>query len=252
MVQYNPFSLEGKIILITGASSGIGRSTAIECSQMGAQLILTGRNAERLNETLSLLDSKRHNHRTIIANLAKEEDIEGLVSEFTKLDGCVFCAGMGITKTIPFYSKTDLQRVFDINFFGPVLLTKHLVKKKLISKGGSFVFISSIGGVHFFSPGNGIYGSSKSALDSFVRFAAIELASKQIRVNSVCPSRVETSLIQSVPISEGEVEKDKAKYLMKRYATPKEVALGCVYLLSDASSFMTGQSLILDGGRLLN
>jgi NAD(P)-dependent dehydrogenase (short-subunit alcohol dehydrogenase family) len=168
-----------------------------------------------------------------------------------KLDGCVFSAGVGSTKVLPFYSKTELQRVFDINYFGPVLLTNLLVKKKLLAKSCSLVYISSIGGVHFFSPGNGIYGASKSALDSFVRFAAIELAPKHVRVNSVCPSRVETPLIKSVPISEKEVQIDKAKYLLKRYATPQEIALGCVYLLSDASSFMTGQSLILDGGRLL-
>lgn len=253
MIHYNPFSLKGKTILITGASSGIGRATAIECSKMGAELILTGRNIDRLNETLSLLESSTHyNHKIVVADLSEEEDIKEFIADLSKLDGCVFSAGIGKTKMIPYYSKDDLQEVFEVNFFSPALLTKYLVRNKIILKGASLVYLSSIGGVHFFSPGNGIYGASKSALDSFVRFAAIELASKQIRVNSVCPSRVETPLIKSVPISAEEVEKDKAKYLTKRYADPQEIALGCVYLLSDASSFMTGQSLILDGGRLLN
>jgi NAD(P)-dependent dehydrogenase (short-subunit alcohol dehydrogenase family) len=252
MVHYNPFSLKGKNILVTGASSGIGRSTAIECSRMGAKLIITGRDFQRLNETLSLLEHSEIEHQSFVADLSIEEDVESLIKSIHKLDGCVFSAGLSSTKILPFYSRTEIERVFDVNYIGPVLLTNHLVKNKLLSKGCSLVYISSIGGVHFFSPGNGIYGASKSALDSFVRFAAIELASKQVRVNSVCPSRVETPLIKSVPISEEEVQLDKSKYLLKRYATPQEIALGCVYLLSDASSFMTGQSLILDGGRLLS
>lgn len=252
MVHYNPFSLKGKNILVTGASSGIGKSTAIECSRMGARLIITGRDNQRLNETLSLLEHSETEHQSIVADLTNEEDIELLVNSIDKLDGCVFSTGLSSTKILPFYSRTEIERIFDVNYIGPVLLTKDLVKKKLLSKGCSLVYISSIGGVHFFSPGNGIYGASKSALDSFVRFAAIELASKKVRVNSVCPSRVETPLLKSVPISEEEVQLDKSKYLLKRYATPQEIALGCVYLLSDASSFMTGQSLILDGGRLLS
>lgn len=252
MSSYNPFSLKGKNILITGASSGIGRSTAIECSRLGANLIITGRNVERLNETFSLLTGKERNHAIVSADLTTEEDVDTLIQKLPKLDGCVFSAGISATKTIPFYTKKDLQKVFDVNFFGPVLLTKDMLKNKVISKGCSLVYVSSIGGVNFFSPGNGIYGTSKSALDSFVRFAAIELAVKQVRVNAVCPARVETPLIQSVPISDEVVELDKKKYLAKRYANPQEIAHGCIYLLSDASSFMTGQSLILDGGRLLN
>jgi NAD(P)-dependent dehydrogenase (short-subunit alcohol dehydrogenase family) len=252
MSTYNPFSLQGKTILITGASSGIGRSTAIECSRLGANLILTDINIEGLKETLLLLEGKETNHRMIIANLAKEDEIEILVNGLSKLDGCVFSAGISATKTLPFYSKSDFDKVFDVNFFGPVLLTKQLVKNKQLNKECSLVYISSIAGNDSFKPGNGIYGASKSALSSFVRFAGVELASKKIRVNEVCPAMVQTPLVEKLPLSQEEIELDKSKYLMKRYATPQEIALGCVYLLSDASSFMTGQSLILDGGRLLN
>ncbi len=249
------FSLEGKCILITGAASGIGRATAKECAINGASLVLVDLNGEGLEATLSEINSSSLNekkHQCLVADLSNDEGINSLVEALPMLDGAVFCAGIGITKTVPFYKRSDFQRIFDINFLAPVLTTKLMVKKKLVRKGASLVYMVSIGGVYSINPGNGIYGASKSALHSFVKFAALELASKGIRCNGVCPARVETPLIKQVPISEEEVEKDKKRYALRRYAQPQEVAQGCVFLLSDASSYMTGQDLILDGGRLLH
>ncbi len=248
------FSLEGKCILITGAASGIGRTTAKECAKNGATLVLVDINEEGVKATLSKISSSSLNekkHQCLIADLSNDEGIDILIKSLPILDGAVFCAGIGITKTVPFYKRSDFQRIFDINFFAPVLTTKLLVKKKLLRKGASLVYMVSIGGVYSINPGNGIYGASKSALHSFVKFAALELASKEIRCNGVYPARVETPLIKQVPISDEEVELDKKRYAMKRYAQPEEIAQGCVFLLSEASSYMTGQDLVLDGGRLL-
>lgn len=133
-----------------------------------------------------------------------------------------------------------------------MLLTKLLVKKKKLSKVSSLVYLVSVAGVFSFKPGNGIYGASKSALHGFVKFAALELAAKGIRCNAVCPAMVETPFLQTVSLSQEDIENDKKKYPFKRYAQPEEIAQGCVFLLSDASSYMTGQDLVLDGGRLLN
>lgn len=247
------FGLTDKTILITGAASGIGRATAKACSVAGATLVLVDVNETGLQETLQSLDSNKDLvHTYIVADLSNDEGLNSLTAKLPFLHGVVFCAGISITKTVLFYSRSDFQRVFDINFFAPVLMTKLLAKKKLIGKGSSLVYMVSIGGVYSINPGNGIYGASKNALHSFVKFAALELASKGIRCNGVCPARVETPLIKEVPISEEEVEMDKKRYAMKRYAQPHEIASGCVFLLSDASSYMTGQDLVLDGGRLLN
>lgn len=249
-----PFALRNKTILVTGSASGIGRSTAIACARAGAKLILVDINEEGLEETLAFLKTENciQNHEMRIADLSTDEGLTVLVDTLSILDGVVFCAGISITKTIPFYSREDFYRVFNINFLAPVLATKLLVKKKKLRKPSSLVYMVSIGGVYSINPGNGIYGTSKNALHSFVKFAALELAYKGIRCNSICPARVETPFIKQAPISEEEVIIDKKRYAMKRYAQPEEIAQGCVFLLSDASSYMTGQDLVLDGGRLLN
>lgn len=249
-----PFALRNKTIMVTGSASGIGRCTAIACAMAGAKLILADINEEGLKETLSLLKTENciQNHEIRVADLSTDEGLTALIDTLSILDGVVFCAGIGITKTIPFYSREDFYRVFDINFFAPVLLTKLLVKKKKLSKVSSLVYLVLVAGVFSFKPGNGIYGASKSALHGFVKFAALELAAKGIRCNAVCPAMVETPFLQTVSLSQEDIENDKKKYPFKRYAQPEEIAQGCVFLLSDASSYMTGQDLVLDGGRLLN
>lgn len=243
---YNPFSLQGKSILITGASSGIGQETAIQCSKLGARLIITARNEERLKDTLSQLDGE--GHQMMIAELTNQADIDELVSTVEYLNGVVLCAGKGTTSPFPFSTREKYDDIFNINFFAPVELLRLLVKKKKLQKESSVVFVSSIGGVESFQFGNGVYGASKAALNSTMKFCAKELATKKIRVNSVNPGMVNTNLIQGGTISEEQYQLDVEKYPLKRYGEPIDIAHGIVYLLSDASSWVTGHSLVIDGG----
>lgn len=245
-VNYNPFSLEGKTVLVTGASSGIGQETAIQCSKMGAKVIVTARNKERLNETLSQLEGE--GHQMMLAELTNQEEVERLVGEVPALQGLVLCAGKGMTSPFPFSTKDKYDEVFNVNFFAPVELLRLLVKKKKFEKGSSVVFVSSVGGNMSFNIGNGVYGASKAAVNSTMKFCAKELASKKIRVNTINPGMVNTKLIQGGTISEEQHKLDMEKYPLKRYGEPEEIAYGIIYLLSDASSWVTGHSLVIDGG----
>ena len=243
---YNPFSLEGKTVLITGASSGIGRETAIECSKLGATVVLTARNEERLNETYSQLEGS--GHMQLLAELTNPEQVMSLVDSLPILDGVVLCAGKGMTLPFPFCTREKYDEVFDVNFFAPVELLRLLVKKKKTAKGSSVVFVSSVGGNTSFNLGNGVYGASKAALNSTMKFCARELAAKKIRVNSVNPGMVNTNLIHGGVISEEQHKLDMEKYPLKRYGEPADIAYGIIYLLSDASSWLTGHALVIDGG----
>lgn len=246
MTNYNPFSIAGKTILITGASSGIGRTTAIECAGMGAALIITGRNEERLAETLCALPGE--NHVSIIADLTRQEDIEKLIAGITTLNGLVLCAGTGVTCPFQFATREKLEKVFDTNFYAPIELLRLIVKRKKLAKDSSVVFVSSVGGIYSINPGNSVYGSSKSAFNSMMHFCARELAAKKIRVNSVNPGMVETPLIHGGVFSQEDRSNDMAKYPLGRYGRPEDVAHGIIYLLSDASTWVTGTSLVIDGG----
>lgn len=248
--MYNPFSLEGKIILITGAAGGIGRATAIECAKLGAKLILTDINEDGLKTTLAELDNQ-DTHSYIIANLTVDEEIDRLVNEIDKLDG--FVSNAGVTKPAPvkFINRDDLGRIMSINTMAPMFLTQRLLRKKKFSKKSSIVFTVSIGGVYTTAIGNAMYGSSKGALQVFMKNVALESANNGIRCNSVNPGMINTALLKPGTYSEEDRQKDMQTYPMKRYGEPREVALGIVYLLSDASSFVTGHSLIIDGGKTL-
>lgn len=244
--MYNPFSIEGKIILVTGASSGIGMATAIECSKMGAQLIITGRNEERLRQTYSQLEGR--SHRQILADLSNDDDINRLVDECPELDGLVNNAGFTITATTQFITREKLSSVLDVNTLAPILLFQRLLKKKKLQRGSSVVFTGSISGLCCGVLGNVIYTTSKAAIAGFVKNAALDLASKGVRVNAVAPGMIDTHILDNGKIGTEELEADKQRYPMKRYGRPEEVAYGIVYLLSDASSFTTGSSIVIDGG----
>lgn len=245
---YNPFSLVGKTILITGASSGIGRATAIECSKLGAKCVITGRNKEHLNETFTQMAGD--GHQIVVADISLEEDIATLVEQCPILDGVVNNAGCGKSKPVNFISAKDMNEVFATNLFGISLLTKLLLKKKKIAKAGSIVFTSSIS-AYITAPGLAIYASTKAALLAYMRTCAIELGSKSIRANAVLPGMVETKLINSGTYTDEDKQKDLALYPLGRYGNPKDVAHGIIYLLSDASAWVTGTELIIDGGRTL-
>lgn len=247
MIANNPFSLEGKIILVAGASSGIGQRTALECSKFGAQLILTARNKERLEQTAAALEGIGHHY--IDADLTKQGDIEKIVKAAPPLDGVVLSAGIGFTKPFAFCTRAMFDEVFDINFFAPVELLRLLLKGKKLKKGASIVFVSSVGGISEFNVGNSIYGASKGALNSIMKQCALELAQKKIRVNSVNPGMVKTKLIHDgMSITEEQLAEDEKRYPMKRYGDPEDVSRGIIYLLSDAASWITGHPLVIDGG----
>lgn len=246
----NPFALIGKTILVTGASSGIGRTIAIECSKLGADIILTGRNESRLQETLSQL--KEGQHKYIVADIAIEEDIITLVEQLPTLTGCVHSAGILGLVPIQAITKAKINYFEQINLHAPILLTKQLLKRKKLAKNSSVVFISSAAGVYRVSTANALYAVTKSGLDAFMRSAALELASKNIRFNSVNPAMIETEALSNIPISEEQKNANLAQYPIKRYGKPEEVAYATIYLLSDASAWTTGTEIKLDGGLTLS
>ena len=245
---FNPFSLHGKTILVTGASSGIGQETAIACSKMGARVIVTARNLERLKETFDQLDVRTDGHMQLFADLTSQEDVEQLIASLPALDGAVLCAGNSTTLPLQFGSREKFDEMFDVNFFAPVELLRLMYKKKVLQKGASVVMIASIGGTHSFMPGNGVYGASKAALNSVMKYAAREYSSRKIRVNSICPGMVDTPLIHRGTITEEQLAEDAKKYPLGRYGCPEDIANGAIYLLSDASSWLTGHDLVIDGG----
>lgn len=243
--MHNPFTLEGKTILVTGASSGIGRATAIECSKMGARCIISGRNPVRLQETLDALEG--NGHMQVIADLYVQEDIDSLVDAIPAIDGLVNNAGVGINKPVSYIKQEDLEHVFQVNTFAPILLTKALLRKKKINKNGSIVFTSSVSAFGS-NIGRSVYGASKSAIMAYMHYCARELAGKPIRANAVHPAMTDTPLIYSGTLTEENRLRDMQQYPLKRYAKPEEIAYAIIYLLSDASSWTTGTSLIVDGG----
>jgi NAD(P)-dependent dehydrogenase (short-subunit alcohol dehydrogenase family) len=244
--MYNPFSLTEKTILVTGASSGIGRSIAIECSKIGATVVVTARNEERLNETLSQMEGEGHS--VIVADLSNEDNRKYLVDKCPAIDGLVNCAGITKTLPFPFITNDVLAEVMGINFTAPALLSIELIKRKKLAKDSSIVFISSISGVMCAAIGSSIYSASKSAVNGLIKGMALDLASKGIRVNSVNPGVIETHIFDEGVITTEQLEEDKRRYPLKRHGKPEEVAYAVIYFLSDASSWVTGSSLIIDGG----
>jgi len=247
--MHNPFTLKSKKVLVTGASSGIGRAVAIECSRMGAELIITGRNEQRLNETFQKLE--QGNHKKVIADLRFDEQLEIVVSSLTELDGIVYCAGIVNPVPFQFVTREKFEEIFSINFMSPALLTNILLKNKVIKNGASIVFISSVSGVYCSYIAGSLYSSTKGAINGLIKGMALDLANKQIRVNSVCPAMIETNILEDGRITKEQLEEDKKRYPLKRYGKPEEVAYAVIYLLSDASAWVTGSNLLIDGGYTL-
>lgn len=248
--MFNPFSLKGKAILVTGASSGIGREIAIACSQMGARIVISGRNEKRLDETYNLLEGS--DHIKIIADLTKEQDIENLADNVPQLDG--FSNNAGITKVVlvKHISRSSLSDIFSTNTIGPIILTQTLIKKGKINRPGSIVFTSSLSGVYCVHYGESMYAASKGAISGFAKGAALDLAKINIRVNSVCPGIIQTELFQTnLVLTPEELEEKKKFFPLKRFGQPKDVAYAVIYFLSDASSWVTGADLKIDGGYTL-
>lgn len=192
MTTFNPFTLEGKTILVTGASSGIGRGIAIACSKMGATVIINGRNEQRLAETMTEMQGEEN--LSLAADLSDSNSLTGMVSRLPKLDGIVHCAGIGQRVLCKQLQEADLDTMMDVNFKAPVMLQTEILKQKKINKGASIVFIASIASD---SPsiGNAVYSASKGAIISYANCLALELAPRLIRVNCILPAMIWTDLI---------------------------------------------------------
>lgn len=242
---FNPFTLEGKTILVTGASSGIGRGIAIACSKMGATIVINGRNEQRLAETMK--DLEGDNHMSLVADLSDNQALSSMVAQLPKLNGIVHCAGIGQRVLCKQLQEEDVDDMMGVNFKAPVMLQTEILKQKKISKGASVVFIASVASS---SPtvGNAIYSASKGAVISYANCLALELAPRQIRVNCILPAMIWTDLIFKGGLTEEELREDEKKYPLKRYGKPEDVANLAIYLLSDAAEWMTGSSIKITGG----
>lgn len=245
MGTFNPFTLEGKTILVTGASSGIGRGIAIACSKMGASVIVNGRNEQRLSETMSEMEGD--DNLSLAADLSDNVALAEMIAKLPKLDGIVHCAGIGQRVLCKQLQESDLDNMMNVNFKAPVMLQTEILKQKKINKSASVVFIASIA---CDSPtiGNAMYSASKGAIISYANCLALELAPRLIRVNCILPAMIWTDLIFKGGITEEELKEDEKKYPLKRYGKPEDIANLAIYLLSDASSWMSGSSIRITGG----
>ena len=185
-----------------------------------------------------------------VGDLTVEDMLKRLLDELPVLDGVFFCAGVTDTTLVKFIDKAKIDRVFNINLLSPILLTKSLLKKKKIREGSSLVYMSSMG-VEEVTIGLGLYAASKSALNSFTKAVANELVCKKIRANTIMPMMVRTELVDNITtLSKKELEEDEARYPLG-YGRPEDIAYAAIYLLSDASRWITGSSIRMDGGSTL-
>lgn len=247
--MYNPYSLKGKTILITGASSGIGKSAAIECSKMGANVIITARNGTKLSQVMNELEG--NSHRMVLCDLSNEADIDKMVEELPEVQGLINNAGYTKILPVQFINTEAINDIFQVNTVAPMLLLQKLLKKKKIKKGASIVFTSSLAGLGCCTVGNSMYSATKGAISAFIRCVALELAPKNIRVNAVCPAMVDTGILSSGTITEEQLAIELNNYPLRRFGKPTDIALAMVYLLSDAASWVTGDNLVIDGGLTL-
>ena len=248
----NPFALEGKTILITGGAGGIGSAAARACVAMGARVVLTDIREDALKSVIESLPAPSCGGENLYftADLTNPEELDALVAFCPSLDGLVCNAGVMKLTLTQFITEEELTRIQKINLNAPILLTRSLLKKKKIGRGGSIVFTASAAGIYRVSIGNAIYATTKCGIDAFMRTVALEFGPKGIRCNSVNPGMVETALIGS--FTEEEKERERQNYPLRRFAQPEDIANGIVYLLSDASSFVTGTALKIDGGMTLS
>ena len=242
------FDLSGKHVLVTGASSGIGRSIAVLSSSLGATLTIIGRNEKRLNETLSSLSGEEH--KAVCCDLTCPDSVNDMVDSLPFLDGIVFCAGVQETCLTKNVDNQVLDKLMNTNFTSTVLLNSQILKKKKLKKNSSVVFISSVAALRCAEVGNAIYSSTKAAISSFARVLALELAPRRIRVNIVSPGMVRTPLLNQFDMTAEQFRSDEQKYPLG-YGSPEDVANTVAFLLSDATKWMTGTDIVLDGGLTL-
>jgi len=247
-LHFNPFSLAGKRVLVTGASSGLGRAIALGCAAMGGELVVTGRDAQRLATVLGDLQAVSDlPHQAFQADLRETEGRDGLVASLrSPIDGLVHSAGISRLCPTRLMSESHLQEIQAINLQAPVLLTQALLKRNLVANGGSIVFIASIA-AHIGVAGVGAYSASKAALIAFSRCLAMEVVKRQIRVNCLSPALVETPLLEATAQVVGSMEAERGNYPLG-FGKPEDVANAAIFMLSGASRWITGTSLVMDGG----
>ncbi len=240
----DPFVLEGKRILVTGASSGIGQQIAWTCAQLGAQLVISGRNEERLRATVDLLEGE--GHTAVTADLTQADQLAHLVEHVGVLDGVVHAAG--VSRLVPFrlIGKPHLDEIFGSNTFAPMLLTKALLAKKQIATGGSILFIAALAS-HSGALATSAYAASKSALLGAMRSLALEVAKQGIRANCISPGYVRTPMLDGLGRSGGEME-DLFELTPLGIGEPEDVAYAAAFFLADASRWVTRNYFIVDGG----
>ena len=234
----------GKHILVTGASSGMGRVFCRMIAKEGAVLSLLARNEERLKDTLSMMNGEGHQY--YVCDLTDEEQIKATITQLQPLDGVVFCAGINDYVPLKFVKQEKLEKIFQTTFFSQIILTQMLIKKKLINRNASLVYISSLSSVLGVA-GTLLYASSKAALNSAVRVIATEMAPQGVRANAICPGIVRTEMLSATNIDEETFNKQEADYPLG-LGTPEDVGNAVLYHLSDSSRWLTGNCMILDGG----
>ncbi len=248
--DYNPFTLAGKTVLVTGASSGIGRETAITCSKMGARVVISGRDETRLSATLEALaplPSGTGAHVAVPADLKDADALDALVAALPVLDGVVQNAGVNKRMPCAFVKEAAMRDILGTDLEAPMLLQKMLLKKRKIADGGSVVFTASLAAWRP-TPGNAVYSAAKAGLIAYARTLAVELAPKKIRVNCVLPGMVWTEILNNTKIDLETYKENEKTYPLGRYGVPADIAPLVVYLLSDASAWMTGTQINIDGG----
>jgi len=238
----HPFHLRGKTVLVTGASSGIGRAVAVECARAGARVVINGRDAARLGDTLALLDAGLK-HVACVADLTDPPQMARLVAACGELDGVVHAAGVHGVTPLRMLRQSFMQTVLDANFLAPLMLTQQLLAKKTLRNGASLVFMSSIA-AHTGTVGVGPYSASKAALEGMIRPLALEIAPRAMRANAIAPGLVDTPLVND----DRAWLDDKAKMYPLGLGKPEDVAYAAIYLLADISRKVTGTQLHLDGG----
>jgi NAD(P)-dependent dehydrogenase (short-subunit alcohol dehydrogenase family) len=252
MELYNPFSLLGKVIVITGASSGIGRQCALRCSEMGARLILMGRNVERLTETKDALANKDI-HQLCAVDLGNFSEVEKCLENARdivgKIHGVIHCAGISTTLPFRMITPENMNEFFTTNVMSAMHLTKIATKAVNFNKdGGSIVFLTSVMSV-VGENGKSLYSMSKGALLAGSRSLSVEFSKRKIRVNCISPGVVVTPMSQNAIYSQDAESLARVTNLHPLgLGTVDDVANACIYLLSDASRWVTGTNLMVDGG----
>lgn len=247
----NPFSLNGKKILVTGASSGIGQQCAISCSHMGAIVVLVARNEERLRNTI--LQMHGNNHYYFVCDLTIQSEVDKLVQNVKNnlgpIDGIINCAGISTTIPLKLMDANKVYEFFKTNVFSGIELTRQFCKIGYLNKeGASIIFLSSVMGC-VGENGKSLYSMTKGALISAVRSLACEYAKRNIRFNAISPGAIITPINKDLPhIKNEELRKKLEEKHLLGLGKTSDVANAAIYLLSDASRWVTGQNFIIDGG----